>query len=413
MALVRKKKNGVEFGNYYLVVYVGGKQKWISTGTGSIQKATEFEKSYKQGQIPGKISAETGMTVVDYARRCLEEDASSVSPSTFANNDYAISCLQKYCDAAYGCPVPLISVDEVFCRRYYLWLCENYSRATAAFRFAILKTVLAKAALWGAITHNPCERVCVESPSSTGSATALDATRAGEFLGFCRAHMELKAWPFWYAYHAWATAVYTGMRRGELLALTVSDVDLDEKALYVRHNLTLCDGKKYDIKPIPPSGMRRLYINTSLDTVLADLVDRLKPDEDFKKELISKNNPRMHLFCGENYSPISPHSISMCIEEASDAWAENGGCSLKLNDARHTCASILYNEQKLPLDTVSTYLGHKNIKTTERYLTKLSKTAVSKGVATAANNIASAIGHAARKSFIQTRDSLKQKNNSN
>ena len=71
MALVRKKKNGVEFGNYYLVVYVGGKQKWISTGTGSIQQATEFEKSYKQGQIPGKISAETGMTVVDYARRCL------------------------------------------------------------------------------------------------------------------------------------------------------------------------------------------------------------------------------------------------------------------------------------------------------------------------------------------------------
>lgn len=411
MALVRKKKNGFEYGNYYLVIYVGGKQKWISTGTGNREKAAEFEKSYRQGEIPGRLSACEGMTVVDYAKCCLEEEAGSVRPSTRINNDYAVSCLQKYCDAAYGLPVPLVSVDKAFCKRYFVWLTENYSPTTAASRFGFLKAILARAELLGAIPCNPCERIGLENPSLqhlSRMATPLDAGKAGEFLGFCRAHMAGKVWPFWYAYYAWATAVYTGMRRGELLALTVSDVNLKERTLYVRHNLTLLESRQYGVKPVSPSGMRELYINASLDSVLDDLIRRLKPAEEEKRELVTRNNPRKHLFCGENYTPISPHSISMCIEEASDAWTEDGGCSLRFNDARHTCASILYNEQKLSLDTVSSFLGHKDVKTTERYLNKISETAVAKGVITATNHMASAIGFAARKSFVKTQKGIKK-----
>lgn len=42
MALVRKGKRG----NYYLVVYEGGKQRWYSTGTTSKSEAKGFEAKY-------------------------------------------------------------------------------------------------------------------------------------------------------------------------------------------------------------------------------------------------------------------------------------------------------------------------------------------------------------------------------
>ncbi|MDD4125212.1 MAG: tyrosine-type recombinase/integrase [Eubacteriales bacterium] len=419
MAIVRKKKNGVEHGNYYLVIYIGGKQKWISTGTDDKCEAAEFYSRYRQGNIPADRFDATGMTIVDYARHCLGEDTASVRPSTSVNNDYAVACLQKYCDTAYGCPVMLISADEDFCVRYFIWLSENYSFTTAASRFGFLKTILAKAALRGDIPFNPCEKlkqktVTVSVNSPNRSATALDARRAGEFLGFCRAHMSNKIWPFWYAYYAWATAVYTGMKRGELLALTVSDVDMINRILHIRHNITLSEGIRYDGEPKADSGVRDLYINTSLDIILNDLITRLNPKEFNRISLLHKNNPRRYLFCTENYSPISPHCLSMCVEEAADAWAsDGGGCTLRLHDARHTCASILYNDEKLPLDTVSAFLGHKNTKTTEIYLNKLAKAAVSKRIITATANLASAIGTSARKSFAGQQRSINNLNGKN
>ncbi len=407
MALVRKRKNGWEYGNYYLVIYINGKQKWIATGTDDKTEAAEFEAAYRRNNSEKSKKSPPGITLTDYVKSHLGENTPSVRPATAANNDYAAACLQKYCDAAYCRPVPLHSVDYDFCARYLLWLSENYSAATAASRFGFLKTVLAKAASRGDISANPCENLTVKTVRpgvAATSATALDARRAGEFLGFCRTHMLDKAWPFWYAYYAWSTAVYTGMKRGELLALTVNDVDLMNRILHIRHNITLCEGRRFDGGPLTDSGARDLYINTSLDVILADLIARLNPKEHRKISLLDQNNPKKYLFCTENYSPISPHCLSMCVEEAADAWAsDGGGCSLRLHDARHTCAFILFNDEKLPLDTVSAFLGHKNTKTTEIYLNKLAENALSnsKRANAVAANLASAIGTTARISFAE------------
>ncbi len=66
----------------------------------------------------------------------------------------------------------------------------------------------------------------------------------------------------------WLTALGTGLRQGELLALRWEDVDLEEGRLRVRHSLANVDGELTLQEPKPDRSRRRLVLPEAVTVAL-------------------------------------------------------------------------------------------------------------------------------------------------
>jgi len=131
------------------------------------------------------------------------------------------------------------------------------------------------------------------------------------------------------------TALNTGMRRGEILTLKWSDVDLDMNMITI--NQTNTKSKK----------SRKVYINSVLKRLFLEL--RLKSAGNEYVFLNDKGNRLKEIKNGYN---------SACRRAGIDG--------LRFHDLRHTAATRMI-ESGANIVAVSKILGHSDIKTTMRY----------------------------------------------
>ncbi|WP_208862953.1 tyrosine-type recombinase/integrase [Micromonospora chersina] len=114
---------------------------------------------------------------------------------------------------------------------------------------AVLRNALQNAVREGLVTHNVARLVQVETPDyEDGQGLAiLQAQRLLETVRPTR----------WYSLYV--LALMLGLRRGELLGLRWSDVDLDRKTLTVRQNLVRASGELRVGTPIEPRNLTRHF----------------------------------------------------------------------------------------------------------------------------------------------------------
>lgn len=139
------------------------------------------------------------------------------------------------------------------------------------------------------------------------------------------------------AYYAlFYTALYTGMRRGELLALRWSDIDFAMGQIHVRQSKT-------------ESGRRTIALPASAFLVLAEHKEKQKllTDSEF-------------VFTSPEGQPLLPDTVT-------HAWINlvrrSGLKPIRLHDARHSHASLLLKQGIHP-KVVQERLGHSSIQTT-------------------------------------------------
>ena len=132
----------------------------------------------------------------------------------------------------------------------------------------VLSMACEDAADRGLLAENPVRRTQAPSPapSETAGWTAEEAQR---FLAAAAAH---RLGP---AFHL---AVAAGLRRGELLGLRWSDVDLDAGGLRVAQQL-MVEGGRARLKPVPDRDRRVLLISPSLAQMLHE--HRRRQDAEF------------------------------------------------------------------------------------------------------------------------------------
>lgn len=159
----------------------------------------------------------------------------------------------------------------------------------------------------------------------------------------------------------WATAMYAGLRRGELMALRVEDIELGAGVIRVRRGWD-----RYEGEITPKSGKER---RVPIPTVLRDHLD---------EHLIGLG--RDGLVFGVSAS--SPFNVTGIIARADRSWkAENKRMVEKaedpegvklleritLHECRHTFASLMI-AAGVNAKALSTYMGHANIGITlDRY----------------------------------------------
>jgi integrase len=147
----------------------------------------------------------------------------------------------------------------------------------------------------------------------------------------------------------WATAMYAGLRRGELMGLRWCDVDLARGVIEVRQ---AWDPKEHEmVAPKSAAGSRRVPVAAVLRAFLAPL------------SLAAPAHRERLVFSGGEV-PFCASSVS---ERARRAWRKAGLEPICLHDCRHTFASLMI-AAGVNAKALSTFMGHANISITlDRY----------------------------------------------
>jgi integrase len=151
----------------------------------------------------------------------------------------------------------------------------------------------------------------------------------------------------------WATAFYAGLRRGELAALQVADVDLDGNVIHVRRGWDRVEG---EIELKSARGRRDIPISRALRRQLVE-------------HLMQLNWRDGYIF---GRGPGRPWSIEVPQRRAARRWARVGLVPIGLHAARHTFASLMIAAMsgggKFNAKVLQELMGHASItETFDRY----------------------------------------------
>jgi len=156
--------------------------------------------------------------------------------------------------------------------------------------------------------------------------------------------------------------LYTGLRRGELLALHWEDVDFKNGTVTVRYTLFNQKGRTMLTSPKTRSSCRIIPVPTEIQE---DLMEQFVCVEKLKKRAGSNWAGAGTVFVNHFGSYMNGEYLNNSFKKF---LAENGFPRMHIHDLRHANASILIN-RGVPMKIVSEHLGHTSEKTTEEFYT--------------------------------------------
>lgn len=265
----------------------------------------------------------------------------------------------------------------------------GYSPTTIKKCHAVLSSILTTAVHWQVIESNPCERVSppkhkaitedvrhftldqaetflkaieMEYPISYKAHDRNDDTgkkyHVDAYIEFRGLPMQLKVF--------FNLALFSGLRRGELIALTWDDIDFDSKVVSVTKSTGYTGKETITKAPKNKSSIREIKVPGPV----LELVKRYKKDQQELRLSLGDQ------WKGDNYIFIQWNGKQMNLSTPTHAFkdiinkynATVEDTSLKLPDIplhglRHTSATLLISEN-IDIRTVSARLGHAQTSTT-------------------------------------------------
>jgi integrase len=215
---------------------------------------------------------------------------------------------------------------------------------TVSNHISVLSSLFAHAVKRGLADHNPCEGI--EPIQDTPDEMRFWSRDESE--AFLAAMDEVDhRWTTFYA-----TALYTGLRLGELFALRWDDVDFRSGQVHVRQSMfwepKQGRSRRSYLITTPKSGRSR---TVPMPPVLSD---RLKAYRHLRGPWV---------FCLDDGSPLHRDNIKHGLITGTRLARLP---TIRLHDLRHSYASQLVMAAA-PLRVVQSLLGHAHITTTERY----------------------------------------------
>ena len=156
-------------------------------------------------------------------------------------------------------------------------------------------------------------------------------------------------------YVYFATLLYTGLRRGELLALRWRNLDLRRATLtVVETGHKLSDGRYIIKEPKTPQSRRTV----SLPASLVELFKAYRADQElWRIHLEVSLDPDDFVFIRPDGRPINPNAVTLAFRRV----IKKGGLKhVRVHDLRHTHATLMLKAGVHP-KVVSERLGHANI----------------------------------------------------
>ena len=239
-------------------------------------------------------------------------------------------------------PLSKLTADTLD-RCYEAWEAEGLATATVRSYHALLSSALHQGVRWKWIAKNPA----VDATPSSSDGESLKPPTAEEINRLVSA--AEKSDPVLAT--AIALAALTGARRGELVALRWSDIDLDTAHLTISRSISVVDGVTYE-SPTKTHQVRRLAVDDLCVAVLRqrrDFQERLS--EDAASPLIE--DPYVLSYQAHGGTPASGDTISHRFQ----ALAASLNVRCRFHDLRHFSVTTLI-AAGVDVRTVSTRHGH-------------------------------------------------------
>lgn len=223
------------------------------------------------------------------------------------------------------------------------------SDRTVRFLLVILRAALQHAVREDELPRNVARNVEL----SMGTKREIEPLTAKEGRQLLAAARDNRLWA------AYELAVRIGLRRGELLGLRWSDVDLHEGVLTVRQALQRVGGELLIVAPKTQRSARRVALPAECVTALRaqraqQIADRKGAGDRWK------GTGHGLVFTTKNGTPIEPRNLNRSFEVL---CVRAGVRKVRFHDLRHTCASLLH-EQGADARMIMEVLGHSSIRVT-------------------------------------------------
>ncbi len=312
MAVYKKGKN------WYVDYYVRGRRKRKKVGPSkklALHVSKDVQIKIAKAEYLG-IYDDKKVVLEELAAQYLSFSKTNKALRSFQRDQFSVAHLAAAFKGKYIYEITPKMIEDYKAKRL-----EYVGPATVNRELACLKHMYTKAIEWGYVRANPAKivRKLKEPP---GRIRYLRPDEVDALIGTCARHIRPIV----------VTALNTGMRRGEILSLKWSQVDLANR------KVMLMNTKNNESRVVP------------INATLYDELTRLR-----------KRSDGEYVFCGRTGNPAKD------IRSGFDAAVARAGIKdFRFHDLRHTFGSHLVMEG-VDLRTVQQLMGHKDVKMTMRY----------------------------------------------
>ena len=320
-------KTGKWLIQYRYTDWQGIRKKSTKRGFNTKREAEEWVRNFLMSQ-----QADFNMNFEDFLKLYYDDIAPRIRENTMRTKKYIIDLKIL---PFFG-KKSINSIKPADIRKWQNELmAQNYSQTYLRTVNNQLTAIFNYAVKYYDLKSNPCTKA---GSMGKNQADEMNFWTKEEFSQFLDAVMDKHR-----SYVGFKILFWTGLRIGELLALTIEDIDFDAKTLNVSKSYQRIGKKDVITAPKTPKSNRTISIPEFL---LADLKDYINS--------MYCSNPTDRLF------PVTKHYFT---NEMLRGVKVSGVKHIRLHDTRHSHCALLF-EMGIPPLEVAERLGHERVETT-------------------------------------------------
>ncbi len=308
---------------------------------GRYQQAVTNPKTNQKKYIYGKTQKEINQKIREFYEECDRvKSFNEIAREWWSENEYEFEtqsrksyspCVKRSLEYFDQYLIDEISFKEI--NRFLISLKEDgKAHKTVLNQKTVLNHIFDYAVKLEEIAVNPCARASL--PKNLKKGKRSSATEEEEEI--VKRSADICLIPF--------IAIYTGMRKGEILALQWKDIDFKRNEIHVTKSV-FYEGNNPKIKcPKTEAGIRIVPLLNPLKTVLLTIEDKTADK---------------YLFTDDGIKPLTNKRYDLIYRD----FRQKTGVKSSLHQLRHSFATIAF-ESGLDPKMIQMILGHKDVSTT-------------------------------------------------
>lgn len=323
----KDKDTGLWIAQWYEIDVYGNKKRHKKRGFKTMREAKQYEQ--KMGlKEPGSMD----MTMSEFMEQYFEDKQNGLKERTVRNKRYMMN---KYVIPYFG----NLKMNEITSVQITKWQNEMYSLGLSESYLRMIQNQLT-----ALFTHackiydlksNPCKKCRRMGKDDARSLNFWTIDEYGEFIKTVPKGTR--------NYIMYEILFWTGIREGEMLALTKADFDFDLNRMNIDKTYYRINKQDVITEPKTPQSIRVIEIPQFLADEIKDWLN---------KKFEFPDNERLF--------PVTARAVQKTFK---DRAAKCGLKEIRVHDLRHSHVAYLINRGVAPL-IIKERLGHKDIKIT-------------------------------------------------